>query len=141
MAIWDMVGGAYFSSVEFISESFWDRTVAQKAFLKMAPCPFLERRRGKDLEKTGSFFLCGGSLLAWPKSHRYPPQSSTRAVSLLSAGMKPYPQANTADSLAVYFAYLPVTTTRVCWHDAIRPKWLPLESQLPAVIVPSDSFL
>lgn len=80
--------------------------------------------------------MCGGLLLAWPESHHYSPQSSTRAVSLLSAGMKPYPQANTADSLAVYFAYLPVTTTVVRWPDPIRPKWLPLESQLPAVTVP-----
>lgn len=49
--------------------------------------------------------------------------------------MKSYPQENTADSLAVLFtSQSPPTNVR--WPDPIGPKWLPLETQLPAVFVP-----
>ena len=61
-------------------------------------------------------------LVKFPESHR-----QSLALSSYIRLLKPYPQANTADSLAVYS---PPTSGR------IRPKWLQLQSQLPAVIVP-----
>lgn len=78
------------------------------------------------------FFLRGGLLCL---SHNTLRHSRSLAVSLPSPKMTPYPQANTADSLAVFvISQSPPTVVR--WPDPVGPKWLPLESQLPAVVVP-----
>lgn len=60
---------------------------------------------------TGS---CVCAAFTWRKSGRSLFQLV--AFPLTSAGTKPYPQANTADSLAVYFTSQS-PPTRVCWPD------------------------
>lgn len=121
----------------------WDRTVAQNVF-KIAWCPFLLRRRGKDLEmycrcEDKGPILCGGLLLAWPESHCYLPKSRTHRIPHL--GWDEIVSTGEYCWLTCCLFTSQSPPTKVRWPDPIGPKWLPLESQLPAVFVPWQSPL
>lgn len=86
----------------------------------------MARERSEDARH--SPFLCGGLLLAWPES--LPATIAHSPFPLHSAWRTPYPQANTADSLAVYL--LPATT-----HSS--PLVWPNQAKMASTGVPVSS--
>lgn len=124
--------------VELISAVFnsWCKSGIGKSLsvFQMAWRPCLLLQRGKELAFTegARVYYCGGLLSACFESQCSPPQ--------LLAHCFPCPRDETISTgeyclltCCLFTSQSPPTI--VHWPDSFGPKWLSLESQLPAVVV------